>query len=624
MSYLQLPLKNRTIRSSQPFRVVYCSGEGRPPVYKDYSKENIARACEAVTLGTSVRQAALQFDIPKSTLSDHVTGRVKLGSHSGPPRYLTDAEEEELSSFITLCASIGCAKSKKEIVSVVEAVLQSKGKQINISNGWWESFRRRHPNFTLRTAEKLSYARLVVTNRDIMDKYFDLLERTLVDNKLIDSPAQIFNCDESGLSLDHTPSSVVACKGQKHPRIVTSGNKKQITVLGCANAAGHALPPLVIFSRKALNQKLTIGEVPGTMYGLSDNGWMDSEIFENWFLHHFLLHAPSSRPLLLLLDGHSTHYNPAFINTAAKEGVVVFCLPPYSTHLTQPLDKLFGPLKSYWNQECQHYMTKNPGKVVTQFDFMQVFSRAWYQGMTMPNIISAFKTTGVFPFDRFAIKVVDLPPGSKFDPSALPKKTGLAFIPFYSPMRKPASVAQAPNPVHLSTPDLSTPDPVHLSTPDPVQESPSSLLTAFSEEDHERFNRRFEEGFDIATDHHYNQWLKEYKSSASRASVPPNLLLNSHQSLPVLKKFLPELPPQAINSQKYEKHSGKVLTSVEHRKAMEEKERLKSEKKAGVERRKQEREEKRLEKIKQKEMKQQSKQLRKKKTTKGQSLISVY
>lgn len=165
---LALPLRDRTVKStssvySQPICMLR-----RPPVH---NKENLYRALEAVKLGSSVRLAALQYNIPKSTLSDRVTGKVKIDSHSGPPRYLTDPEEEELASFITQCASIGCAKTKREVMSVVEAVLASKGKQVNISNGWWESFRRRHPEFTLRTAEKLSYARLVVTDETIMNKY---------------------------------------------------------------------------------------------------------------------------------------------------------------------------------------------------------------------------------------------------------------------------------------------------------------------------------------------------------------------------------------------------------------------------------------------------------------------
>ena len=121
-----------------------------------------------------------------------------------------------------------------------------------------------------------------------------MLKDTLTDNRLLDRPSQRFNCDETGLPLEHTPSFAVAVKGQKHPRSITTGSKKQITVLACANAAEYATPPLVILSRKALNPELTFGEVPGTMYGLSDNGWMDGEIFDNWFTHHFLVHASAS------------------------------------------------------------------------------------------------------------------------------------------------------------------------------------------------------------------------------------------------------------------------------------------------------------------------------------------
>ena len=69
------------------------------------------------------------------------------------------------------------------------------------------------------------------------------------------------------------------------------------------------------------------------MYGLSETGWMDSEIFYNWFTHHFLVHAPASRPLLLI-DGQYTHSNPDFVHIATHRKVVVFCFPPNTTHLT--------------------------------------------------------------------------------------------------------------------------------------------------------------------------------------------------------------------------------------------------------------------------------------------------
>jgi len=73
-------------------------------------------------------------------------------------------------------------------------------------------------------------------------------------------------------------------------------------------------------------------------YGLSDKGWITTELFLGWLTEHFLEHAVSARPLLLLLDGHSTHYSYELIQTAREKGVIV--LPPHTTHQAQPLDFL--------------------------------------------------------------------------------------------------------------------------------------------------------------------------------------------------------------------------------------------------------------------------------------------
>ena len=107
-------------------------------------------------------------------------------------------------------------------------------------------------------------------------------------------------------------------------------------------------------------------------------------MFDLWFVHHFLPHASTVRPILLLLDGHSSHYNPSVINKAAKEKLIIFCLPPHSSHETQPLDKgPFGLLKSSWRQVCRKCLVDNPGKVVTRFTFLKLFSEAWACTMTI-------------------------------------------------------------------------------------------------------------------------------------------------------------------------------------------------------------------------------------------------
>jgi hypothetical protein len=404
--------------------------------YKSYSIESLEKAYnEVMAKKMSIRRAAEEYGVPRTTLQDRVSGKIPLHANRGHRRLLTDPEEKALANIIVGCAFIGFAKSRQDILAIVQRILQTKGvTSAPVTHGWWYSFKKRHPHITLRQAEPLAYARAAATNPEIIAKYFDLLEETLKDNDLLTKPAQIFNCDDSGMALNHKPAKVAAAVGQKHPYAVTSGDKSQITVLTCGNAAGYTIPPMVIFDRKTLKLDMTTGEVPGTFYGLSNNGWIDSELFLEWFQQHFLRYVPAARPLLLLLDGHSSHYQPDFIKLAAKEGIIVFCLPPHTTHILQPLDKVaFGSLKRHWNRECQVFCAENPGKVVNRYNFSKIFCKAWIQGMSMHNLIASFKAAGIYPVDRSVIMNKVEGEDNNSDEPATPIPT---FVPFLTPSRQ--------------------------------------------------------------------------------------------------------------------------------------------------------------------------------------------
>ena len=103
---------------------------------------------------------------------------------------------------------------------------------------------------------------------------------------------------------------------------------------------------------------------------------MDEKLFELWFKHHFDIHVPSCRPILLMMDGHSTHFKPSVIRMATKEEVILFCLPPHSTHLTQPLDKgCFGPLKAAWKEVCHDYISNK--KSWESSNAIQLLTTVW-------------------------------------------------------------------------------------------------------------------------------------------------------------------------------------------------------------------------------------------------------
>ena len=116
-----------------------------------------------------------------------------------------------------------------------------------------------------------------------------------------------------------------------------------------------------------------------------------------------------------------------------KQQVVVFCLPPHTTHETQPLDKgPFSPLKSYWREACRQFLHDNPGKVISRFTFSKVFGKVWGKVVCMENIISGFRCTGLYPVDRNKLIVKNEMPKK----STLAECTRVNFIPLFSPRRR--------------------------------------------------------------------------------------------------------------------------------------------------------------------------------------------
>ena len=179
----QAPIKDSIFRGSSSQTVLTALGSkpaNRPSQYKHWTDDNMAIALDSVTnKGMSVRKAALYYNVPKSTVGDRVSGRIQHGSVSGPPKYLTNEEEHELVRFLIRCASIGFPKTRCEVLSLVQNIVDSKGIKTVVSSRWWQTFCKRNPNVTLRAPAPLSRACAYATDPDLIHRYFDLLEETL-------------------------------------------------------------------------------------------------------------------------------------------------------------------------------------------------------------------------------------------------------------------------------------------------------------------------------------------------------------------------------------------------------------------------------------------------------------
>ena len=146
-----------------------------------------------------------------------------------------------------------------------------------------------------------------------------------------------------------------------------------------SSATGQVVPPMVVFTGKHFNAQLSNGECLVH--------FMACRLMDGW-INSYSLCGPSNIFLCML-----------FLQAAAEKDVIIFCLPPHTTVDSQPLDtSCFGPLKTYWFETCRQYLFDNPGHVITKFQFSSLFAQAWSKGMTINNIVSGFRSAGIYPF----------------------------------------------------------------------------------------------------------------------------------------------------------------------------------------------------------------------------------
>jgi hypothetical protein len=130
----------------------------------------------------------------------------------------------------------------------------------------------------------------------------------------------------------------------------------------------------------------------------------------------------TSRRRLLILDGHSSHINWAFIALADSFRILILILPSHTTHRLQPLDVgLFSPLAQAYTKRLDAYTHGGLGWIsMTKRMFWPLFRDAWEDSFTAKNIINAFRKTGICPLKpELIIQEIQKPSPRPFTPSKL-------------------------------------------------------------------------------------------------------------------------------------------------------------------------------------------------------------
>jgi hypothetical protein len=147
---------------------------------------------------------------------------------------------------------------------------------------------------------------------------------------------------------------VVFSKEVGPPQAPSTGTTNWVTIIECIDAEGGALPPMVIHIGKAptrgwFGDDSQLPLYQGWRFGFSEKGWTDNELGVRWLQDHFISNtlAPEHH-VLLILDGHQSHWSGEFQYCAMQNNVHLVWLPAHASHVLQPLD--LGPFSSLGGQ----------------------------------------------------------------------------------------------------------------------------------------------------------------------------------------------------------------------------------------------------------------------------------
>lgn len=221
------------------------------PIHQ-YPEASLTAALTAIRSGNgmSIREAARQFGVPKTTIIDRLHGRVKEGVRKmGSPTILTTVEESQLENWLKQLAKTGFPQKKNDLINTVQKIITKEKRETPFKEGrpgekWYSGFLKRHPDLTLREPEGLTRSRAIITEEYIRKWFKELIEYVAEHNleEVFNDPRRVLNGDETSFAMCPKTGKVLAPKGWKNIyELKKASEKETITVLLVFSVPGQCV-----------------------------------------------------------------------------------------------------------------------------------------------------------------------------------------------------------------------------------------------------------------------------------------------------------------------------------------------------------------------------------------------
>ena len=372
-----------------------------------------------------------------TTLKRHVAGGMSRERASADRSWLTDSEVDIVIDFINEMVHRGFPLShawlKEHVDDICSARLGASFPIKGVGENWTYRFSKKYSErIKISHSRPLEDKRGRATNPHNNEAWWKLLGETITKYKIKEE--NTYATDEVGIQAQGGGEReyVFGPRTKAAPYQQRSGTRENITTIVTICADGTSTPPAVIFKGSAYQVKWGENNPLNASYvilftifmsvnkcsariGYQQKGWTDGEIGASWMklFEKATREKANGEYRLLIVDGHNSHYTVAFLLLARLHMVIVICYIAHGTHVYQGLDVVvFAVLKHYLGVE-RDALLRTTGNAIDKGNFLQVISKAYITTLTPELIKTAFRKTGIWPFNPNVITADMLAPSKE-------------------------------------------------------------------------------------------------------------------------------------------------------------------------------------------------------------------
>ena len=344
---------------------------------------------------------AREHGLPYERLRNRLKGRPSLLGRRPNGRRLDDAQEIALCRWLDRCDRIGLSARFNQVESTANFLIHlTSPDSPPVGPHWTTRFLQRFPQYHVMKQKTLESEHKAAHDPAAIFDWYERLKALITKEGI--QKSDVYNMDETGFRVGVGRDQwIVTREVCKQSYIASTTERALVTVIEAISAGGFVIDPLVIIPGK-IHQASWYSELDdGYSVSVSETGYSNDLIAVDW-IRHFEARTRSrtvGKHRLLLLDNHGSHVTYPFLKFCEQNSIIIFALPPHTSHLMQPLDVTCFQQFKHFHSVAIDAATRTGCTDFTKLEFLHALTSIRAETFKQQTILSGFRDTGIFPWN---------------------------------------------------------------------------------------------------------------------------------------------------------------------------------------------------------------------------------